>query len=272
MSKSNFRPSEPSTVRSPGHWLLAALLVVGAGPLVQVGIVLALPQEVERLPRATENLALFKSKPLRSRTLSAAKPLAQTVLAMPPGETRGAAAQMYGNLPLRFEVNEGQADEQVRFISRGRRYTLFLTGSEAVLALQGRQSPPPERIKRRLQETMEYKPRATDKLFAPSTRNPKSQIENLATLAPSTQGLTPSVLRLKLVGVNPNARIRGLEELPGKSNYFIGNNPKKWRTNVANYAKVKYENVYRGIDLVYSACPDEVTPAATLGAAARACG
>jgi len=45
--------------------------------------------------------------------------------------------------------------------------------------------------------------------------------------------------------------VTGLAELPGKSNYFIGNDPKKWRTNVPNYAKVKYENVYPGVDLVY---------------------
>ena len=43
----------------------------------------------------------------------------------------------------------------------------------------------------------------------------------------------------------------GLDELPGKSNYFIGNDPAKWRTNVPTYAKVRYENVYPGIDLVY---------------------
>jgi uncharacterized repeat protein (TIGR01451 family) len=43
----------------------------------------------------------------------------------------------------------------------------------------------------------------------------------------------------------------GLEELPGKVNYFIGNDPHQWRTNVATYAKVKYENVYPGVDLVY---------------------
>jgi hypothetical protein len=42
-----------------------------------------------------------------------------------------------------------------------------------------------------------------------------------------------------------------MEELPGKSNYFIGNDPTKWRTNVPNYAKVKYANVYPGVDLVY---------------------
>jgi len=43
----------------------------------------------------------------------------------------------------------------------------------------------------------------------------------------------------------------GADELPGKSNYFIGNDPQKWRTNVPTYAKVKYQGVYPGVDLVY---------------------
>jgi hypothetical protein len=56
---------------------------------------------------------------------------------------------------------------------------------------------------------------------------------------------------MRLVGANATAPVTGLEELPGKSNYFIGNDPSKWRTNVPNYAKVKYANVYPGVDLVY---------------------
>src|SRR2546426_6077837 len=43
----------------------------------------------------------------------------------------------------------------------------------------------------------------------------------------------------------------GQEELPGKANYFIGNDPSKWRTDVPTYAKVQYTNVYPGIDLIY---------------------
>jgi len=53
------------------------------------------------------------------------------------------------------------------------------------------------------------------------------------------------------VGATPHAEVVGLEELPGKSNCFIGNDPKKWRTNVPTYAKVKYKDVYPGVDLVY---------------------
>ena len=62
---------------------------------------------------------------------------------------------------------------------------------------------------------------------------------------------TAAVLRMKLVGTNAGAKVTGLEELPGKSNYIIGNDPKKWRTNVPNYGRVKYAQVYPDVDLVY---------------------
>src|SRR5258708_25830178 len=46
---------------------------------------------------------------------------------------------------------------------------------------------------------------------------------------------SPSKMTIKLVGGNPTARGEGLEALPGKSNYLIGNDRSQWRTNVANY-------------------------------------
>lgn len=69
---------------------------------------------------------------------------------------------------------------------------------------------------------------------------------------------SPTLLRLKLVGANPKAGIAALDELPGRSNYFLGNDPKKWRTNVPNYAKVKYQSVYPGVDLVYYGNPRQL--------------
>jgi hypothetical protein len=59
------------------------------------------------------------------------------------------------------------------------------------------------------------------------------------------------VMRMRLLGANRHVRISGIDALPGRSNYFIGNDPAKWRTNLVNYAKVKYQNVYDGVDLVY---------------------
>ena len=70
-------------------------------------------------------------------------------------------------------------------------------------------------------------------------------------VAAGLESQPPQVVRMRLVGGNAKGRVVGLDELPGRSNYFIGNDPKKWRTNVPSYAKVKYEGVYPGVDLVY---------------------
>ncbi|HSE32109.1 MAG TPA: SBBP repeat-containing protein [Pyrinomonadaceae bacterium] len=60
-----------------------------------------------------------------------------------------------------------------------------------------------------------------------------------------------STLRLSLKNANPKPQVAGLSELPGKTNYFIGNDPTNWRTDIPTYAKVKYESIYPGVDLVY---------------------
>ncbi len=60
-----------------------------------------------------------------------------------------------------------------------------------------------------------------------------------------------TALRMRLVGAIPHPTIVAVDQLPGKSNYFIGNDPTKWRTNVPNYARVKYKEVYPGVDVIY---------------------
>ena len=56
---------------------------------------------------------------------------------------------------------------------------------------------------------------------------------------------------MRLVGTNGRVAVTGMDKLPGMSNYFIGSDPGKWRTNIANYGQVKFKGVYPGIDLVY---------------------
>jgi uncharacterized repeat protein (TIGR01451 family) len=60
-----------------------------------------------------------------------------------------------------------------------------------------------------------------------------------------------TVVRMRLLGANSKTQVVGLDQLQGKSNYLIGNNPDKWLTNVPQYAKVHYQNLYPGIDLVF---------------------
>ena len=60
-----------------------------------------------------------------------------------------------------------------------------------------------------------------------------------------------ATVRMKLLRSNSSAPIEGIDPLPGRSNYFIGKNPESWRHDVSSYGKVRYRNVYPGVDLVY---------------------
>lgn len=58
-------------------------------------------------------------------------------------------------------------------------------------------------------------------------------------------------VHLKLVGADPGAQAVGAEPLPGRSNYFLGNDPRAWRADVPHYGRVDIREVYPGIDLSY---------------------
>ena len=62
---------------------------------------------------------------------------------------------------------------------------------------------------------------------------------------------TRSVISMKLVGAAAAVEPAGDLQLPGKSNYFIGNDPIKWHRDIPQFARVRYRNVYPGVDLVY---------------------
>src|SRR5258706_4968127 len=132
--------------------------------------------------------------------------------------TNARLSESYGKLPLQFEANRGQTHKDVLFLSRGAVFSLYLTAAEAVLVLTNTNAD----AKRSTQAL----PKA------------KAQPKSVA-------------LRMSLLGAARKPQVTGLDELPGKANYFIGKDPAKWRTNVPTYAKVQYENVYPGIDLVY---------------------
>src|ERR1700719_4574880 len=119
-----------------------------------------------------------------------------TALAVKHQEEASAALQ---KLPLRFELNQGQTDDRVKFLSRGSNHTLFLTASEAVLALRdpGKQAPHAK----------------------PAFGN------NAPALLPPPELARPLYMHMVWVGANPSAQVDGEDELPGKANYLIGNSP-----------------------------------------------
>src|SRR5437879_2744049 len=166
-----------------------------------------------------------------ARTATNLSPPARTRSSQSGTRTPAQLAETYGKVPLSFEANRGQTDPRVKFLSRGSGYTLFLTGDEAVLSLKSQKAGARSQNKKRPWSVV------------------SGQLRKTKT---TDQGLrTTDLLRMKLVGANQAAKVTALDELPGKTNYFIGNDPKKWRTDVPTYAKVKYAGVYPGIDLVY---------------------
>jgi hypothetical protein len=54
------------------------------------------------------------------------------------GQAGSATLEAYGKLPLSFEANRGQADDQIKFLSRGSGYSLFLTATEAIFRMRMR--------------------------------------------------------------------------------------------------------------------------------------
>jgi hypothetical protein len=141
--------------------------------------------------------------------------------------TKAAFAKMYDELPVRFEANLGQTDPQVKFISRGADSALFLTATDAVLTLD---------------QSSENDGRS---------QNPTSSAKLLRGMPAQLAKRSRVAVRMSLEGANSGAEVRGLEPLPGESNYFIGNDPRNWRMNVPAYSKVKYHGIYPGVDLIY---------------------
>ena len=126
----------------------------------------------------------------------------------------------FGRIPLTFESNQGQANAETKFLSRGRGYSISFEEHEAVLALSKHKSPnkvPHESGSRGLSE-------------------PK----------PSSH-----LIRLHLVGADETPQLSGEEKLSGTVNYFRGKSPSQWHTAIPTFAKVKYSGVYPGIDLLY---------------------
>jgi uncharacterized repeat protein (TIGR01451 family) len=135
-------------------------------------------------------------------------------------EIQARARSIFAGLPLIFEPNLGQGnlnpvDERAKFVARGSGYSLFLGSEGAILSLASRD--PSRRSKS-------------------TAHHPVLRVDSL---------------QMKLVGANRNVVLTSADRLPGTSNYLIGDDPSRWRTGVPQFARVRYQNVYPGVDLVF---------------------
>jgi hypothetical protein len=136
--------------------------------------------------------------------------------------TEGELRASYGALPLSFELNQGQTDGAVDFLARAGGYLLFLTPTEAVMAFDN---------------STAHSGKWNREGFLSTDRNKPVP--------------TRLIVRMKLEGANPAASVQGLDQLASRANYFSGADPSQWHTDIPSYARVRYAQVYPGIDMLF---------------------
>jgi hypothetical protein len=133
---------------------------------------------------------------------------------------------------LTFVPNLGQVAQPTRFLAMGSGYALSLE-----------------------QSGLTFRTRVPDGDFSAGTGSHAAPETGQAG-RPDGQGTRNLHWRLQdvhlaFVGANADAAIDGLDAATSKSNYFIGNDPARWKSNVANYSRVRYRNLYSGVDMVF---------------------
>jgi len=176
-------------------------------------------------------LLMISSEPDHSLAASQDRtPLPERVAAAtqaPGGEASvGASEQIkkqvieaYGRLPLTFVKNEGQINPQVQYYGQGRGAKVYFTASEILFA------------------------------FAkPAARHDRTQVLTPVALREKDRG---TALSLEFLGANPKVRVAGRAEQEGKVNYFVGNNPALWQTDLATYREVAYKDLWPGVEAAF---------------------
>ena len=120
---------------------------------------------------------------------------------------------------LRFEKGESPAAD---FTARGSAYSLALRSGEFIVALR------------------------PGKVGTGAARRPwHSPFQD----PPAGRGAW--LVSSQLVGVDREASAEGLEPMQSRAHYLLGADPAGWKTNVRHYGRVRYRDVYPGIDVEY---------------------
>jgi len=126
------------------------------------------------------------------------------------------------SMPLTFTENQGQWDSKVLYRSDAGNATVWFT-KEGVTYQFTRRIPP---------EPIPYAPRFAEQGGA-------------------GDAFETMTLKADFVNGNPTPAVSGKDLMEYKCNYFLGNDPQKWRTDVPNYDVITYKEIYPGIDLQY---------------------
>ncbi|MBI1803307.1 MAG: SBBP repeat-containing protein [Ignavibacteriae bacterium] len=135
--------------------------------------------------------------------------------------TKTPVAQNLFEQPLLFERNIGQSGTNVQYFARSAGATTYFFTEQGVSILLTKQIPRPV------------------------------SLSGLPPLPRNESAMHAHSLKVAFVGANPSPVITSEEETGTTSNYFVGYDPSRWRSDVSLYRRIRCHDLYKGIDLVY---------------------
>jgi hypothetical protein len=180
-----------------------------------------------------QSISSAPSSPTSPLSTAERKPGVAQALSVDNSAKSISAEQNLGSLPLSFELNGGQVDSSIRFLAHSSTGTFFFAPDHLLINVSV-----PATDSANDQQSGKYQD--PGKAGAPDPQNPRQP------------AVKSAQLRMDFVGADTQTSVQGGTLLPGKVNYYIGNDPSKWHTNLPTYADIAYSSLYSGIDLNYS--------------------
>jgi hypothetical protein len=190
------------------------------------------------------------ASPIRAAdTVSATKPALRTTTSqtaqkvLPPAHSglRPTPSQLQSAKDLRaisFTENKGQAPAGILWTMQGVNYRAGFSKGSFVL-----------QTVRPMPEALETGKRANKKAL-PVTAS-TGAVGSIATGQNEILKVQIEEQRIELEGANPLSKIEPLDERPGKVSFFEGKDPSHWVKGASTYARLRYKEIYPGIDLVF---------------------
>jgi hypothetical protein len=147
-------------------------------------------------------------------------------------------ANFLSKLPLSFEANQGQMQSGAKFISHGMSGDIIVTANEVILSHRG------------------LTRNKSHQLVTESTSSNCKEIDCRNHAREQKPESRPNIT-MRMIDAHTTS-VKGIDELIGTVNYFIGNDPKNWHTNIKTYAKVRHEDIYPGIDQIFYGNGDQL--------------
>jgi hypothetical protein len=174
------------------------------------------------IQRATKNDNRRLKRPFGFTILSLAIALLAGMVAQDPSaEAKTWAAGRHENYvqPLAFEPNQGQFEPAVRYLARGRGFDLYIGDRELGIAV-----PQPAQV------------------ASSASSPPEKYLSQVGKM---------KVLRITLAGAEVTSQDVGIRQLPGRVNYFLGNDSSRWHAGIPIFAGIMQHRSWRGIDLFW---------------------